>query len=90
MVAAPIKRPPQGLGAHGRALWRSVLEKYGLTPAEMELLHTLCSASHQLYRINLAIKGSQHLVSTGSQGQLVGHPLLAEARAHAETVRRLY
>jgi phage terminase small subunit len=83
-----IKRAPTALGPHGRELWRSVLTKYSLTPTEVEVLETLCVTSDQLHRIDLALKQSK-VVSTGSQGQLVGHPLLAEHRAHTDMVRRL-
>jgi phage terminase small subunit len=82
------KRPPTGLGPHGRALWRDTVARYTLTPTEIEVLHTLCVTGDQLIRVDLALKQA-HVTSTGSQGQLVGHPLLAEHRAHAETLRRL-
>jgi phage terminase small subunit len=83
-----IKRPAKDLGPHGRQLWRDVLGTYTLTPTEVETLHVLCVTSDQLGRIDLALKQSK-IVSTGSQGQLTGHPLLAEHRLHVETVRRL-
>jgi phage terminase small subunit len=83
------KRPPNALGPHGRALWRSTLAVYQLTPSEIEILHTLCVTTDQLRRIETAIKGLTRLTANGSSGQLVAHPLLGEHRAHAETVRKL-
>jgi hypothetical protein len=82
------KYPPRDLGPHGRTLWNAVVSGYELTPTEHELLHALCSSSDQLQRLNVALKACK-LVSTGSQGQLTGHPLLQEARLHSELVRRL-
>jgi phage terminase small subunit len=84
-----VKHPPAGIGPAGRKVWRDTLSDYTLTPAEISVLHALCTATDQLRRIENAIKGLRSLVSNGSQGQLVGHPLLGEYRAHAETVRKL-
>jgi hypothetical protein len=83
-----VKRPPKGLGPRGRELWRSVLGAYSLTPTEAETLRVLCSTSDQLQRIDLTLQQSK-VTTLGSCGQTVAHPLYAEFRAHAETVRRL-
>jgi hypothetical protein len=83
------KQPPRSLGEHGRSLWRTTVAHYTFTTAEYEILFALCQATDQLQRIGLAIKAAPHLTSTGSQGQLTGHPLLSEFRLHSETVRRL-
>jgi hypothetical protein len=69
-------------------VWREVGDAYTLTPTEVELLHELCSAVDQASRIDAALQRA-HMTSTGSQGQLTAHPLLNEARAHAEMIRRL-
>jgi hypothetical protein len=66
-----------------------VLDTYKLTPAEIGVLHVMCCTADQLRRLETSIKGLRHLTSTGSQGQLTGHPLLAEYRSHSETLRRL-
>ena len=83
------KQPPRSLGEHGRSLWRTTVSRYEFTTTEYEVLFALCQATDQLQRIGLAIKAAPHLTSTGSQGQLTGHPLLSEFRLHSETVRRL-
>jgi hypothetical protein len=80
--------PPTGLGPRGRTLWRSVTSDYTLTHTELELLRVLCSATDQLGRIELRLK-AEHVTSTGSQGQLRAHPLLAEFRLHSDMVRQL-
>jgi phage terminase small subunit len=82
------KQPPRSLGEHGRSLWRTTVSKYEFTPTELEVLFAMCVATDQLQRIGNALKAA-HLTSTGSQGQLTGHPLLNEFRQHSETVRRL-
>lgn len=80
--------PPKGLGPTGRALWRRVVEAYTLRPDELELLRLLALATDHVTRIESKLKAAQ-VVSTGSAGQLTGHPLLAEFRAHTDTVQRL-
>jgi hypothetical protein len=76
--------PPRGVGPTGRALWRRVVEQYTLRSDELELLRLLCLASDHVTRIETKLRAAQ-VVSTGSQGQLTGHPLLAEFRQHVET-----
>jgi hypothetical protein len=79
---------PKGLGNRGRALWRDVLAQYTLTPTELELLRDLCNVKDQIWRIELQLK-QNNVVSTGSSGQLTGHPLLHEYRQHSELARQL-
>lgn len=88
MELAKVRQPPHGLGNRGRALWRDVMTQYTLRPDEIALLRNLCNAVDQLHRIELRLK-AEHVTSTGSSGQLVGHPLLAEWRAHTDTIQRL-
>ena len=82
------RRPPQGLGARGRALWRGVLAGYELNAAELEVVRELCAATDELSRLSTAVAHAP-ATSKGSRGQLVAHPLLAEVRAHREIIRRL-
>jgi hypothetical protein len=88
MKTMQVRQPPQGLQPRGRALWRDVLAAYTLTPTEYELLRSLCNAVDQIHRVELRMK-SEHVTSTGSSGQLTGHPLLHEWRQHAEMIRSL-
>jgi hypothetical protein len=88
MEATKVRQPPQGLQPRGRTLWRDVLATYTLTPTEIELLRSLCNAVDQIHRVELRMK-AEHVTSTGSSGQLTGHPLLHEWRQHAEMIRSL-
>jgi hypothetical protein len=88
MSVTTAKRPPTGLGPRGRALYRRVLENYTLTSAEEELVRNAAMASDHLHRIELALAQSK-MTCTGSQGQLVGNPLLSEWRAHSEVIRKI-
>ena len=68
-----VRQPPQGLQPRGRALWREVVASYTLRPDEIELLRSLCNAVDQIHRVKLRMK-AEHVTSTGSSGQLTGHP----------------
>jgi hypothetical protein len=65
-----------------------VTASYDLTPAEVELVHVAATGVDHLSRIELAIKQSKP-TALGSAGQIVAHPLNAEWRATAETIRRI-
>lgn len=84
------QRPPTGLGPRGRALWRDTMSRYTLTPSERELLHALCQTVDQHHRLCQAVAALKSLTTTGSAGQTIPHPLLNEARAHAEQIRRMH
>jgi hypothetical protein len=83
-----MKRPPAGLGDSGRALWRQVHADYGLNPAETLMLTQLCRTADRLDRIEAEL-ATADLVTEGSMGQLVGHPLLAEWRMQARVAESL-
>jgi P27 family predicted phage terminase small subunit len=81
-------RPPKGMGARGRALWRDVTARYELTPSDVQVLRELCCATDELSKLTAAMAHEPMMVK-GSRGQPVAHPLLAEVRAHRENMARL-
>jgi hypothetical protein len=80
--------PPAGLGVPGRALWRATLAGFEPNPAELVLLHEACRVTDRLAEIGEVLADAP-LTVTGSTGQLVAHPLLAEARSQARVLDQL-
>jgi phage terminase small subunit len=85
---------PKGLGANGRRAWRTAcagLEPVGLDP----VLHvgTLERYAHSVDRLATVQAAWEQLGSpattTGSVGQITGHPLLRELRDETRAVEQL-
>lgn len=74
------KKVPAGLGDSGSALWRSVSGKYELRADEVVMLEAACRAQDRVDAMERERDGA--VTATGSMGQLVVHPLVAEIRAH--------
>lgn len=88
MNAKPCTTALGDLKARGRALWRNVMGKYVLDPAETALLHELCRTADELDALTAAM-ADQSPVVEGSQGQPRAHPLLAEIRQHRRVAENL-
>jgi hypothetical protein len=84
----PRKTAPSDLKSRGRALWRSVVGKYVMDPAETALLHELCRTADELDALTVAM-ADQSPVVEGSQGQPRANPLLAEIRQHRKLAETL-
>lgn len=84
----PRLRPPRGLGAAGRALWRSIVDEYTLEPHERVLLAEACRTADELERLR-AEAASADLIVQGSTGQPRPNPLFGEVRRHSESLARL-
>ena len=56
-------RPPSGLKAPGRRLWLSVVGKYVLTAAEVEMLGQACRTADELDRLERAVRKLPDLTS---------------------------
>ncbi len=84
------RSPPPDLapGGRGRRLWRKLLATYDFAPRELALLHELARSLDRVDEVR-AIVATDGAVVTGSRGQTVAHPLLAEERAHRVIVARL-
>lgn len=88
MTTKPRKAAPSDLQTRGKGLWRSVVGKYVLDPAETALLHELCRTADELDALTAAM-ADQSPVVAGSQGQPRANPLLAEIRHHRRLAETL-
>jgi hypothetical protein len=82
-------RPPAGLKAPGKRLWLSVIGRYVLTAAEVEMLGQACRTADELDRLECAVRQLSELTVRGSTGQPKAHPLLEEVRRHRVLLERL-
>ena len=84
----PGPRPPAGLSAPGRQLWRQIAGAFELEPDEVELLRQACRCADEAEDLRAALAAAGPTV-TGSTGQVRPNPLYAQLRAHRETLARL-
>jgi hypothetical protein len=83
-MAIKQDKPPRGLGAHGRRLWRSVAAELAedgliLTAIERIWLGSACKLVDQAAAVEAELAGAP-VYMTGSMGQQVANPLLGELR----------
>lgn len=76
--------PPDALGTAGASLWSSIVGKYELRPDELVVLERACHARDRIDAMEKERAGA--VMSTGSMGQPVAHPLIAEVRMHEALV----
>lgn len=74
---------PARLGAPGAALWSSILgdlpPDWDLDARELHLLGRACRCADELALLEAAVD-ADGATTTGSRGQVVAHPALAESR----------
>lgn len=87
MTATKKVAVPKGMKAAGAALWRKVLDLYELRPDELVTLEKACRASDRI--VAMEVELGDRVTATGSMGQVVVHPLIAEIRAHEAQVASL-
>src|SRR4051794_9342986 len=84
--------PPKGLGAVGKALWKSVLEDlpdgWDLDHRELQILSLAARQADDLERLEKAIK-KDGTMTVGSTGQPILHPAIPEARQARQSIGRL-
>lgn len=79
---------PRGLQPGGRALWNSIAKKYDLRPDEKRILTDACREADLITQMETDFKKSTVMV-TGSMGQPVVNPLIAELRQHRAVLSQL-
>lgn len=80
----PVKAPktppvPSGLGTEGRALWRAVVGQYDLRADELALLVECARVCDTIAALTTEL-ATGTVVVTGSRGQPVVSPVVAERR----------
>lgn len=78
---------PKGLSPAGRKLWSAVVGKYELRVDEVAVLESACRATDRIAAMEAERKG--RVTATGSMGQIVVHPLVAEIRATEAQVAQM-
>lgn len=81
-------RAPSGLGSAGRRFWKQATADFEFSPGELSLLEEACHEKDLLEQLRRVMDASD-VVTEGSQGQEVSHPLLAELRLHRVAYIRL-
>lgn len=79
-MARKTQRMPQGLakGGKGQRLWKDLTENIEFTDVELRILENACYTEDRIAKERRAI--GDNLTVTGSQGQIVAHPLLVNLR----------
>lgn len=80
-------KPPAGLQATGRALWRAVMGEYDLEQHETTILREACRTADSLDALQALLDAEGYMGET-SQGPRV-HPALVELRQQRVTFARL-
>lgn len=83
------RKAPAGLKPKGKRLWAEVTGEYKLRHDELDVLEDVCREADLIDQIERELAGSDFMV-TGSQGQMVVNPLIAEARQHRATKMSLW
>jgi hypothetical protein len=86
-MAAPVPKPPAGLGKTGRALWRAVMRDFALDEHETTILREACRTADSLDALQVLLE-AEGLMSETSQGPRI-HPALVELRQQRVTFARL-
>lgn len=83
----PTRHTPAGLSQKTGAWWRKVTGDYVLRPDELVVLEKACRAMDRIAVMESELGNA--VTATGSMGQVVVHPLIAEIRAHEAQVATL-
>lgn len=86
-----MKAPaPKSLTGDGVTLWRDVTADYDLRPDELSLLEQACRTLDVIGMLEAAwSEFGFPMVTTGSMGQEVIHPLIGELRSQRASFERL-
>jgi phage terminase small subunit len=80
-------RPPDGLDASGRRLWRAIVKEFDPSPAELELLRQACRVLDVLDQLD-EVAAAEGAVIDSPQGRKA-HPAVVEGRQQRLAFGRL-
>ena len=73
---------PKTLDADGRVMWQSIASKYELRPDELHRLEAACRTADMIAKLEERwAEMGYPMVTSGSMGQEVIHPIIGELRA---------
>lgn len=78
---------PEGLDDSGSKMWSDVTGKYTLRADELVVLEAACRAADRIVIMRAELDGD--VVTTGSMGQIVVHPLIPAILSHEAQVASL-
>ena len=81
-------RPPAGLAAAGRALWRGLVAEYQFDPVELLVLHAAAAQADSVAALEKLVR-EHGIVTTGSKGQPRLSAAVAELRQGRLALARL-
>ena len=83
-------KPPKSLQSAGKALWESIASKYVLRADEVSRLEQACKTSDVIAMLEYSWRDLGFpMVSKGSMGQEVIHPLIGEIRTQRSSLASL-
>lgn len=82
-------RMPAGLKAGGKRIWAKVSDAYELRVDELDILEDVCREVDMIASLEKELR-TTGLMTTGSMGQAVVNPLVAELRQHRATKKSLW
>ena len=83
-------KPPKSLQSAGKALWESIASKYVLRADEVSRLEQACKTSDVIAMLEDSWRDLGFpMVSKGSMGQEVIHPLIGEIRTQRSSLASL-
>lgn len=83
-------KAPAHLKAAGKSLWESIAGPYDLRPDELTILDSACRTADRLTILDAAwVESGMPMLTKGSMGQEVIHPLVGELRTHESALASL-
>lgn len=81
-MATRRPKTPDSLGPEGGKLWREIVGTFDVTeePHKRRILFDACRTADLIDQLDTAMEG-QPLTASGSMGQLVIHPLIAQSQS---------
>ncbi|MFF1574132.1 P27 family phage terminase small subunit [Leifsonia sp. NPDC058292] len=84
----PVPATPRSLEKRGRALWRTLFSGFEFDLEERDMVHELCRTLDTIDALSGRIDADGTMI-TGSTGQLVLHPAVAERRQQQTSFARM-